>query len=230
MPTLTFSLEPIGGPARTESVTIEQFVIAGWTARDQAAVQHHIDELAALGVPAPSSVPLYYRVGVGLLTQEPGIQVLGTQSSGEAEPILFTHAGETWLSVGSDHTDRHVESYSVAVSKQMCPKPVGRSAWRLTDVEARWDSLTLRSWIIENGERVLYQQGALAAMRPPADLVPRYCAGAAQLPERTMMSCGTLGAIGGVRPATSWVLEIADPLSGRTLQHRYVMELLPVIA
>ena len=45
-----------------------------------------------------------------------------------------------------------------------------------------------------------------------------------------MMSCGTLGAIGGVRPATSWELEIADPLSGRTLQHRYVMELLPVIA
>jgi len=44
-------------------------VIAGWTGRDPAAVQHHIDELAALGVPAPSTVPLFYRVAGQQLTQ-----------------------------------------------------------------------------------------------------------------------------------------------------------------
>ena len=35
-----------------------RLVVAGWTGRDEAAVRHHIDELAALGVPAPSKSPL----------------------------------------------------------------------------------------------------------------------------------------------------------------------------
>ena len=37
-------------------------MVAGWTGRDSAAIEHHIEELAALGVPRPSSVPLYYRM------------------------------------------------------------------------------------------------------------------------------------------------------------------------
>jgi hypothetical protein len=45
-----------------------QLVIAGWAARDEAAVKHHIEELAEIGVP-PSSVPLFYRTAASLLTQ-----------------------------------------------------------------------------------------------------------------------------------------------------------------
>ena len=45
-------------------------------------------ELAALGVPRPSSVPLYYRVASHQLTQAPLIEVVGEQSSGEVEPLV----------------------------------------------------------------------------------------------------------------------------------------------
>jgi hypothetical protein len=230
MPLLDFRLEPIDGPARTERVQINQFVIAGWTARDMAAVQHHIDELARIGVPAPSSVPLFYRVSASQVTQDTEVQVLGADSSGEAEPVLFCHGGEMWLTLGSDHTDRKVETYSVAVSKQMCVKPVATVAWRLRDVADHWDQLQLRSFITEGGKRVAYQAGALAAMRTPADLVPRFCAGAMSLPEGTMMSCGTLGAIGGVRPALDCQLELEDPVRGRVLRHSYAMSVLPVVS
>ena len=51
------------------AVEIEDLVIAGWTGRDVAALEHHIEELKAIGVQPPSMVPLYYRVAASLLTQ-----------------------------------------------------------------------------------------------------------------------------------------------------------------
>ena len=46
---------------------INDLVIAGWTGRDVAALNHHIEELKAIGVQPPSKVPLYYRVAASLL-------------------------------------------------------------------------------------------------------------------------------------------------------------------
>ncbi|MFL5183218.1 MAG: DUF2848 family protein, partial [Microvirga sp.] len=37
---------------------IDTLVIAGWAGRDEAALRHHIEELAAIGVPRPSAVPV----------------------------------------------------------------------------------------------------------------------------------------------------------------------------
>ena len=39
-----------------------------------------------------------------------------------------------WLTLGSDHTDRKVEAYSINVSKQMCPHPIGKHLWHFADV------------------------------------------------------------------------------------------------
>jgi hypothetical protein len=139
MTTLHFAAACLEGKAshsRLLSVTPTELVIAGWTGRNHAAIEHHIHELEALGVPRPSTVPLYYRVSHQQLTQDDTVQALGAESSGEAEPVLFFTQGEWWLTVGSDHTDRQVETYSVAVSKQMCAKPLARVAWRWADVVA----------------------------------------------------------------------------------------------
>ncbi len=61
---------------------INDLVIAGWTGRDVAALNHHIEELKAIGVQPPSKVPLYYRVTASLLTQADSIQVVGDDTSG----------------------------------------------------------------------------------------------------------------------------------------------------
>ena len=216
------------------SVEPTALVVAGWTGRDIAAIEHHIEELAALGVPRPSSVPLYYRVATQLLTQSPAIEALGDRSSGEAEPVFFFSQGEWWLSVASDHTDRHVESYSVAVSKQMCAKPVAQVAWRWRDLQAHQDEVELHSRIFEGGRWVDYQRGTLASIRPLAALrdgMP----GAGAAPEGLFMTCGTLGALPnakgeGIRPAAQMEIELHDPRLQRRIVHRYAVDALPVVA
>ena len=213
-------------PARQLAVDIDTFIVAGWAGRDLAAIEHHIEELAALGVPRPSAVPLYYRVAENQLTQASSIQVLGPHGSGEVETLVFAADGELYVSLTSDHTDRQVETQSVALAKQMCAKPVGRSAWRFADVADHWDELVIRSTIVENGQEVRYQEGALSALRTPGDLI----AGYGGLPPGSAMSCGTVGAIGGIRPSPSFAMELYDPRSGRSLRHQYAIEVLPEIA
>lgn len=225
---LTFERTWSGGRDRV-SVAPTALVIAGWAGRDEAAIRHHIEELAAIGVPRPSSAPVFYRVGRELLTQTDRLQVLGPDSSGEVEPVIVALGDGLWLGVGSDHTDRKAETLGIALSKQMCGKVVGRRLWRLDEVVARWDALTLRAFATIDGARVPYQDGTLAALRAPADLVARWTGGS-PLAVGTVMFCGTVAAIGGIRPATRFDMEIADPASGDRLTHGYDIDVLPVVS
>lgn len=235
---LSFACESVAtdGTAQLSLAVVPatKLVIAGWTGRDAAAIQHHIHELELLGVPAPSTVPLYYRGSAILLTQAASIEVLGADSSGEAEPVLFFANNEWWLTVGSDHTDRRVETYSVAVSKQMCPKPIATAAWRWADVVGYQDDIELHSRILEDGKWVAYQKGTFASIRPLNALRDGYFSSSAP-EEGSFISCGTLGAIKnakgeGIRPATSMELEIRDPRRKRSIIHRYNTTVLPVVA
>jgi hypothetical protein len=211
------------------AVDITDLVIAGWTGRDEAAVRHHIEELQAIGVPPPSSVPVYYRAAAANLTQAPRLQVLGPDSSGEAEPLLVSLADGLWLGLGSDHTDRKAEAAGIALSKQLCGKPIGTALWPLAEVEAHWDALELTAIATIDGQEVTYQRGTLVAMRHPRDLLARRPGGPG-LPPGTAMFCGTLAAIGGIRPATRFAMELRDPVLGRVLRHAYDIEVLPVVA
>lgn len=227
-------------PSGVINIDVNQLIIAGWTGRDRQAILHHISELEALGVPRPGAVPLFYRVAANQLSQEESIEVVGNDTSGEAEPFIFTHQGELYVSLASDHTDRQLETYSVAMSKQVCIKPVARQAWAMKEVAAHWDSLILRSWIREQGEWTLYQQGTLASLRTPMDLLERYVAGSAlveggltlpQIPaDGLAMTCGTLSAIGGIRPASEFRMELVDETLGRSISHQYRSIALPVVA
>ena len=222
------------GKVEHVAAEIENLVIAGWTGRDVAALNHHIEELKAIGVEPPSRVPIYYRVSAALLTQADAIQALGDDSSGEVEPVLVGAADRLWVTVGADHTDRRVESYGIAVSKQMCAKPIGRTAWRFEEVEPHWDRLMLRSFVHEGGQeggkRVLYQEGPLANIRMPRELIAGWQDGNERLPMGTAMFCGTMGAIGPIRPSSRFEMELDDPVLGRKISHAYDVETLPVVA
>jgi Protein of unknown function (DUF2848) len=215
------------GDSHRTDFHVAKLIVAGWTGRDEAALRHHIEELAAIGVPRPSSVPVFYRNSALNVTQAGRIQVLGPDTSGEAEPVVVVYDDKLWLTVGSDHTDRKAETMGIALSKQLCAKPVGDELWLLDDVAAHWDQLKLRAFATIDGHRVTYQEGTLAGMRTPTDLVARY---GKALDNGTMMFCGTLAAIGGIRPASRFEIELTDPVLNRTLIHAYDIDVLPVVS
>jgi hypothetical protein len=223
----------VGGGAGFD-VLPTRLVVAGWTGRDAAAIEHHIEELAAIGVPRPSNVPLYYRMSRALLTQDDALEMLGSASSGEAEPVLVRSSGRWWLTVGSDHTDRAVETYSVAVSKQLCAKPLARRAWAWDDAAATADALVLRSEIFEQGRWMKYQEGPVARIRPLQSLVDGLPPDVA-VTDGLVLFCGTLGAIPredgvGIRPAERMRIELIDPAGGRRITHEYAVTPLPLVA
>ncbi|MDX3904618.1 MAG: DUF2848 domain-containing protein [Pigmentiphaga sp.] len=211
---------------RQYDASIAHAVIAGWTGRDRAAMEKHIAELEELGVPRPATTPVYYRVAAARLTTQPRIEVSGLDSSGEVEFVMLRAEGRLWVGIGSDHTDRKVETIGVTISKQLCEKPIGTDWWLFDDVAGHWDALQLRSTIEEHGQRVAYQEGPVTTMQDPRDLIAGYADGS--LPEGGIMFCGTLAAKGGIRFSPSFEFELHDPVLNRTLRHGYRVEALPV--
>ena len=147
--------------------------------------------------------------------------------------MLVDSPAGTLVTIGSDHTDREVEAYSVAVSKQVCAKPLGRDAWRHADVADHWDALELRSWLIaHNGERRAYQHGAVSGLLAPDALWRRFD-DRRTMPARCAMYGGTVavhGAIAAMGDGDAFEMELHDPVLGRSLTHRYAVEVLPVVA
>src|SRR5579859_1221187 len=221
MPVIEFLIDGKPAPA-----TVHSLVVAGWTGRDRSAVEHHIAELQAIGVARPRTVPCFYRVGANLLTTEETIDVTGHDGSGEVEFLLVSLTRGLYVGLGSDHTDRKVESYGVTVSKQMCPKPISCELWPFAEMKDHWDALVLRSWITRDHQKGLYQQGAVTRMLAPEDLIVRYTGGAT-LPIGTAMFCGTMPLLLPIGPAADFQMELEDPVLGRTLRHRYSTRELP---
>jgi hypothetical protein len=217
-----------GATAARREIPIDDAVVAGWTGRDPAAVEKHIRELELLGVKRPATTPIFYRVAAARLTTDAEIEVVGETSGGEVEFVLLQHDGRLWVGTGSDHTDRAVETYGVTVSKQMCDKPIAPVFWPFDEVAPHWDRLLLRAHVTENGARVLYQDGLVAAMMDPQSLIARY-AKAGRLAENTLMFCGTLAAKGGVRPTAQFAFELEDPVMQRKIAHAYAVRSLPIL-
>lgn len=215
-----------GSEATHSEIDIQSAIVAGWTGRDAAAVEKHIAELEELGVKRPASTPIFYRVAATRLTTQGAVEVSGEESSGEVEFVLMKAEGRMWVGVGSDHTDRKVETYSVTVSKQMCDKPISPEFWAYEDVAPHWDRLVLRSYIHENGERTVYQEGPVAGMLPPDGLLSRWNGG--DLQDGSLMFGGTLAVHGGIRPSSRFEIEIEDPVRSRRISHAYDIITLPV--
>lgn len=216
----------------TNESLVTDVIIAGWAGRHKEDVEHHIQELALLGVTPPSTTPLFYHVSLDRLTQAQNITVVGDNTSGEAEPVLLATPDGLFVGIGSDHTDRICENFSVALSKQVCPKIVGQQFWRYEDVQPHWDDLYLRSYIHDGESRILYQNGPLSSLLRPEVLMQqspqRNAAGT--LESGTVMFCGTTVALGGIVPTPTLTVELFDPIREKTISHTYSVTCLPVVA
>lgn len=207
---------------------IRELVVAGWTGRDVEAMEAHISELERLGVSRPKTTPIFYRVAADLLTTATRIQVPGKDSSGEVEAILINYDGTVWIGVGSDHTDRKIETVSITVSKQMCAKPLGSRVWHFDEIQDHWDDLILRSYATIDSDKILYQEGSAATMRHPNELLELKFGSEAKLPPHHAMFCGTVPVLNEISFADTFEIEIFDPVLNRSLNHIYDIQTLPV--
>ena len=192
-------------------------MIAGWTGRDPVARDKHIAELEAIGIARPASTPIYYRVSARRLTTDDSIEVSGGDSSGEVEFVLIGWQGRIFVGVGSDHTDRKVETYSVTVSKQMCDKPMAPVLWELEDVIGHWDRMILRAFAWIDGERVLYQEGTLDAHAAGRGTDRSAVSAARACPTAAPCSAAPLRPRAASGPASRFEFELEDPVLKRSI-------------
>jgi hypothetical protein len=218
------------GGIRDIDVPVREIIVAGMTGRDEEAVRHHIDELSQLGIAPPSTIPIYYRVSASLLTRDQRIQVVGPDTSGEVEAVLLGTNEGMLVAVGSDHTDRKAEADSIALSKQLCPKPISADAWRYADVAEHWDHIQLISDRVHDGRWQPYQRGTLGQIRKPEDLIGEFFPGMTELPAGVMMFTGTIAAQEKIAGSDHFSMALVDAESRRTLWHSYDTAVLPVIA
>ncbi len=222
---ITFRIHAASGTA-TERLPVTRVVIAGWTGRDKVARDRHIAELQTLGITPPATTPIYYPLAASRLTTASVLEASGSETSGEVEFVLLRAGARLLVGVGSDHTDRKAEAYSVTLSKQACDHPMAPELWAFEEVAGHWDRIILRSFATIGGQRMLYQEGTLDALLPPDDLI---AAGfGTGLPDGTAMFGGTFAAKGGIRPAERFDFEIEDPVLRRRIRHGYAVVTLPV--
>src|SRR5258707_15807844 len=109
---LTFT-RYVGDKTDQIAMTPATLIVAGWTGRDEAALRHHIEELAAIGVPRPSSAPVFYRNAVSNIVQADRLEILGPDTSGEVEPGVVVRDDGLWIGLGSDPTHPKAQTMGI---------------------------------------------------------------------------------------------------------------------
>ena len=122
-----------------------------------------------------------------------------------------------------------LQKLSPSTIKQLAGKVIARTCWRLDDVLAGWDGISMRSWAVTDGKREPYQDCTLGQILSPKQLIDGFTGGGALQPG-TMMMSGTPAAIGGIRPAGRFEMELADAATGRNIRHGYDIVPVDVVA
>jgi hypothetical protein len=223
---LNLQVHRLDSPVSEIQFPVRRVFNAGWAGSDRAAIQHHIDELAQMGVPAPRFIPTLFALGNHLLTTSDAIQVHGDKTSGEVEYVLLKHDDELFVTVGSDHTDRRLEAHSIPKAKNMCLNVMARDVWRYEEAKDHFDQLELTCRVLQNGERSLYQKDLCSALLPPEywlnDLETRIGGSG----EGTVLFSGTIGTVAGLVVGDSYEFQMTDPVLNRTIWHQYSCEVL----
>ena len=207
---------------------VYRIVNAGYTSRDKQALQKHIEELRQKGVPAPRTIPTLYPVASYLIVTDGTVEVVEERNSGEVEFVLLLNEHELLIGVGSDHTDREMETISILKAKQACPNVMSSTVWPYKELEDHWDELILRSWVLKEGKRILYQEGQVSQLMSPEDLILFV---KERLVDHNMNNLiiysGTIPTVTGeIMSGDAFEAELYDPITDDVLQCKYNVRLL----
>lgn len=218
---LNLTVHEVDGGIKSVPFHVTEVFNFGYAGRNQSATQHHVDELVALGLPAPTTVPALFLLPPHQATTATEFVVAGSDTYGEVEYALIRSEVGWLVTVASDHSDFAVESLSTARSKAVCPDVLSPICWRLDDVLPQWDRLELRCVRTDDRGETEVQHGSLSELLPPADLIA--------ILERRLGRKPSVGSVilSGTLPgeplpgATSWLVSLHDSSTGRMLKHHY---------
>lgn len=200
------------------SAPIACAIAAGYTGRDQALVQAHVDELAEQGIAPPPHIPMLFPLLPTLVTNSDTIAVIGQDSTPEIEVALFRVDGTDYVTVASDQTDRVMEADSITMSKNVCPKAVGKEAWPVAEVREHWQQLQLTA---RCGGAVL-QTGSLDMMMAPEDILTFVAQHDGPAAEGRLVFSGTVPTDEQPPKGDATIeLELTDPVLNRSIRHAY---------
>lgn len=223
---LQVTLHRLNQPDQEITFPVYKVFNAGWAGSDRAAVQHHIDELVAMGVPAPRHVPTLFALGNHMVTTSEAIQVHGDETSGEVEYVLLWYQGELLLTVGSDHSDRRLESHSIPKAKNICLNVMARDAWPYREVREHFGQLELSCHVVRGGVRSLYQMGPCKGLLAPECWVDDLRQRSQGLNHGLVFFSGTIATVAGLAVGEAYEFSLADPVLKREITHRYACEVL----
>lgn len=225
-PELKITVESAGG-TRDRLFPIRRLICSGWVGRDPVALQEHIDELAEHGVPAPTRVPIYLNFSPYLVMTSDTVDVVSPESSGEVEYVVLKDGDQMFIGVGSDHTDRGLEKYSIPASKQMYAKVLAPMVWPYDEVRGHWNEIIVRAWSSVGGTRTLYQQAELATILNVEELLEQLPTGDGLPTEGFVLFSGTPATLTGLVFGDAFDFEMEDPVLERTIRHGYEVRVLP---
>ena len=223
-----FIVEHADGSREQRRFNLERGFNLGFTIRDEARMQAHLDEVVKEGVPRPSVdvPPIIFPISTWAWLTETSCPVQTTRTSGEVEIFMIDTEDELLVGVGSDHTDRDLERQNIPWSKQVAPNIVAPAVWRWSEIEAHWDECTLESFVWNQGERIPYQRASVAEFWTPREMVDSLEGRIPAARPRVLLS-GTVVTLGHqLIYGDRWELRLYDPILKRAIEHSYSVTVL----
>ncbi|MGM0873845.1 MAG: DUF2848 family protein [Bacillota bacterium] len=208
-----------------ETVLLKSCYCIGYTGRNKEMTLKHIEELAELGIPEPDEIPSLYSIRTSSLTQGKLIEVIGNESTGEAEIVLVfgDQQDEVYVTVGSDHTDRGLETVDINKSKHVCDKPFAAKAWRLRDVRKNWDQLELATDVKTEKGWELYQKQTLSAIIPLDEIIAFLQKKNVEM-KNTIIFSGTVPLVDGFKYGRGYRMYLSNPVNEDIISFEYIVK------
>lgn len=220
MNSMNFVLKKLSGEEKV-TVDFEQLLVIGFAGRNIEKTMEHIKELEEeLGVPAPKQIPTIFECSLELLTKAENIKFIGEKTSGEVEYIIVKFGEKIYIGLGSDHTDRELESVSIPKAKQVSPKPIAGELWDYDEIKDHWDQIRLVSYQTINGEEVKYQDGTLADILPVEKILSVLSERIGDI-DNSIIYSGTVPVLDGFKYGDNFRSLMIDETLNRSIEFNY---------
>lgn len=204
---------------KSYEVDLESLIVVGFAGKDIEKTMEHIKELEEEGIPAPKSVPVVYQCSKELITTSDTIEVIGDKTSGEVEYLILVHDGKYFIGIGSDHTDRELETVSIHKSKQVSLKPYSEDFWDYEEIKDHFEEIKMVATQTIDGEVIEYQSGVTDDLLPIDKIIEEI---EKELPvDNSLIFTGTVPLKEGFKYGSQFSCKLVDEKLNRELKLSY---------